>query len=93
MLRGIRTVAISVAICTAIGAVFGVLIGAMIGDRPFGGVISAFSSRDLRQALLDPSLIATVLLAFLGGNFGLALGYGFLPESEADVPGAKVEAA
>ena len=35
-------------------------------------------------ALIDQYLIATAILAFLGPNFGLALAYGFLPESEAD---------
>ena len=35
-------------------------------------------------ALIDQYLIATAILAFLGTSFGLALAYGFLPESEAD---------
>ena len=89
MVRGIRTITLSVLVSGGIGAIFGVLVGALIGDRPFGGIVSALSSGDLLEALTDPSLIATAILAFLGANFGLALAYGFLPESEADVSGAQ----
>ncbi len=89
MVRGIRTIILSVLVSGGIGAIFGVLVGALIGDRPFGGIVSALSSGDLLGALTDPSLIATAILAFLGANFGLALAYGFLPESEADVSGAQ----
>ena len=89
MVRGIRTIILSVLVSGGIGAIFGVLVGALIGDRPFGGIVSALSSGDLLEALTDPSLIATAILAFLGANFGLALAYGFLPESEADMPGAQ----
>lgn len=89
MVRGIRTILLSVLVSGGIGAIFGVLVGALIGDRPFGGILSALSSGDLLEALTDPSLIATAILAFLGANFGLALAYGFLPESEADVSGAQ----
>ncbi len=91
MIRGIRTVILSVLVCLGIGAVFGVLVGALIGDRPFGGIVSAVSSGNLLEALTDPSLIATALLGFLGANFGLALAYGFLPESEVDLPAAQAE--
>jgi hypothetical protein len=92
MLRGIKTIVLSVLVSGGIGAVFGVLVGALIGDRPFGGIASGLSSGDLLEALTDPSLIATALLAFLGANFGLALAYGFLPESEADLAEAQPEA-
>ena len=93
MIRGIRTIILSMLVSGGIGAVFGVLVGALIGDRPFGGIVSAVSSGNLLEALTDPSLIATALLAFLGANFGLALAYGFLPESEADEPSGRTEAA
>jgi len=91
MIRGIRTIILSVLVSGGIGAVFGVLVGALIADRPFGGIASALSGGNLLEALTDPSLIATALLAFLGANFGLALAYGFLPESEADQPEAQPE--
>ena len=91
MLRGIKTIILSVLVAGGIGAIFGVLVGALIGDRPFGGIASGLSSGDLVEALTDPSLIATALLAFFGANFGLALAYGFLPESEADQPEAQPE--
>jgi len=93
MIRGIKTIVLSVLVAGGIGAIFGVLVGALIGDRPFGGVVSAVSSGNLGEALADPSLIATAILAFLGANFGLALAYGFLPESEEDQPGAQAEAS
>jgi len=92
MIRGIKTIILSVLVAGGIGAIFGVLVGALIGDRPFGGIASAVSSGNLGEALKDPSLIATALLAFLGANFGLALAYGFLPESEADLPGSQTQA-
>jgi hypothetical protein len=91
MIRGIKTVILSVLVSMGVGAIFGVLVGALIGDRPFGGIASALSSGDLIEALTDPSLIATALLAFLGANFGLALAYGFLPDSEVDVPSGQAE--
>lgn len=93
MVRGIKTIILSVLVAGGIGAIFGVLVGALIGDRPFGGIVSAVSSGDLLEALTDPSLIATAILAFLGANFGLALAYGFLPESEADLPVGQPDAS
>ena len=91
MVRGIKTIILSVLVSGGIGAVFGVLVGALIGDRPFGGIASALSSGNVLEALTDPSLIATALLAFLGTNFGLALAYGFLPDSEVDQPRGQAE--
>ena len=91
MLQGIKTILLSVVACTGIGAVFGVLIGALISQPPFGDAISALLGGDILAFLTDPSIIAVALLAFLGSNFGLALAYGFLPESEADQPSGQPE--
>ena len=36
-------------------------------------------------SLMGEILIAMGIGAFVGANFGLAIGYGYLPESEADL--------
>ena len=57
------------------------IVLSMIAATLIGGILGL-----LIGVLIGRPFIGLGLGGFLGGNFGMVLGYGFLPESPADHP-------
>ena len=99
MVSGIRTILISMLSTGLVGGIFGLLVGVLIRDplntvgmeyilEPLSGLGLGFIMEPLIEfglgSIMGP-LIGFSVGAFLGANFGMVLGYGFLPDAPADL--------
>ena len=96
---GFRTILISMVATAVVGGILGLLVGVLIRD-PLNTVGMEYILEPLSELglgfVLEPliefglgsvmgPLIGFSVGAFLGANFGMVLGYGFLPDAPADL--------